>query len=149
MTAEEAEALNQAMVREFDGDPAATDSDARIAPSRLPNKKYHQILCAGPRPINADLTPYSSSKSTHRMHRDISTKNPPANINPEHTLSQLPSSDWAYAKRALARGDDPKKSSSASLTIARHDKPIRTTTPDTLSPGTKLSYLQQASCTTW
>jgi hypothetical protein len=40
MTMEEAEALNQAMVREFDGDPAATDSTRLLRLPGFANKKY-------------------------------------------------------------------------------------------------------------
>ena len=40
MTMEEAEALNQAMVREFDGDPAATDSTRVLRLPGFANKKY-------------------------------------------------------------------------------------------------------------
>ena len=40
MTLEEAEALNQAMVREFDGDPAATDSTRVLRLPEFANKKY-------------------------------------------------------------------------------------------------------------
>src|SRR5438445_1886986 len=40
MTVEEAESLNQAMVREFDGDPAATDSTRVLRLPGFANKKY-------------------------------------------------------------------------------------------------------------
>src|SRR5438445_83127 len=40
MTTEEAESLNQAMVREFDGDPAATDSTRVLRLPGFANKKY-------------------------------------------------------------------------------------------------------------
>src|SRR6266403_5803 len=40
MSAEEAESLNQAMVREFDGDPAATDSTRVLRLPGFANKKY-------------------------------------------------------------------------------------------------------------
>src|ERR1700736_4381658 len=40
MTIEEAEALNQALVREFDGDPAATDSTRVLRLPGFANKKY-------------------------------------------------------------------------------------------------------------
>src|SRR5438309_9434157 len=40
MTTEEAEALNHAMVREFDGDPAATDSTRVLRLPEFANKKY-------------------------------------------------------------------------------------------------------------
>src|SRR5438876_10345846 len=42
ITIEEAEALNQAMVREFDGDPAATDSTRVLRLPGFANKKYEQ-----------------------------------------------------------------------------------------------------------
>src|SRR5260370_36327733 len=42
MSMEEAEALNQAMVREFDGDPAATDSTRVLRLTGFANKKYDQ-----------------------------------------------------------------------------------------------------------
>src|SRR6201987_1076763 len=40
MSIEEAEALNRAMVREFDGDPAATDSTRVLRLPGFSNKKY-------------------------------------------------------------------------------------------------------------
>src|SRR6267378_1438151 len=40
MTIEEAEGLNQAMVREFDGDPAATDSTRVLRLPGFTNRKY-------------------------------------------------------------------------------------------------------------
>src|ERR1700675_566556 len=42
MTIEEAEGLNQAMVREFDGDPAATDSTGVLRLPGFANKKYEE-----------------------------------------------------------------------------------------------------------
>jgi hypothetical protein len=42
MTIDEAEALNQAMVREFDGDPAATDSTRVLRLPGFANKKYEE-----------------------------------------------------------------------------------------------------------
>src|SRR5208337_3252368 len=111
MAMEEAEALNQAMVREFDGDPAATDS-ARVL--RLPgfaNKKY-----------GADFYVQARAESTQTYHlRDfklqIDSQDAPRHQHeeaarkqsaPSSTLSQS-EHDWAYAKRALARGDDAEE----------------------------------------
>jgi hypothetical protein len=107
MTIEEAEALNQALVREFDGDPAATDSTRVLRLPGFANKKY------GP-----DFYVQVRTESTQTYHlRDfklqIDSQDGPRHHHEElvrksrssNTLSQS-ERDWAYAKRALARGDD-------------------------------------------
>lgn len=111
MTIEEAEALNQAMVREFDGDAAATDSTRVLRLPGFANKKYE-----------ADFYVQARAESTQTYHlRDfkLQADSPEA---PRHQHQELapghsaPSSglsqsehDWAYAKRTLARGDDPEE----------------------------------------
>ena len=108
MTIEEAEALNQAMVREFDGDPAATDSTRVLRLPGFANKKYE-----------ADFYVQARTESTQTYHlRDFKLKfdsqDAPRHHNEEVGRKQSTSSsglsqsehDWAYAKRALARGDD-------------------------------------------
>ena len=108
MTMEEAEALNQAMVREFDGDPAATDSTRVLRLPGFANKKYE-----------ADFYVQARAESTQTYHLhdfklQINTQDAPRHQHeevarkqsaPSSTLSQS-EHDWAYAKRALARGDD-------------------------------------------
>jgi hypothetical protein len=110
MTIEEAEALNHAMVREFDGDPAATDSTRVLRLPGFANKKYE-----------ADFYVQARTESTQTYHlRDfklrIDSHDAPRHHQEEVGRKQLASSttlsqsehDWAYAKRALARGDDPE-----------------------------------------
>jgi hypothetical protein len=111
MTIEEAEALNQAMVKEFDGDPAATDSTRVLRLPGFANKKYE-----------ADFYVQARTESTQTYHlRDfklqIDSQDAPRHHHEEvvrkqsarsSTLSQS-EHDWAYAKRALARGDDPEE----------------------------------------
>ena len=111
MTIEEAEALNQAMVREFDGDPAATDSTRVLRLPGFANKKYE-----------ADFYVQARAESTQTYHlRDfklqIDSQDAPRHQKeelahkqsaPSGTLSQS-EHDWAYAKRALARGDDAEE----------------------------------------
>jgi RepB DNA-primase from phage plasmid len=111
MTIDEAEALNQAMVREFDGDPAATDSTRVLRLPGFANKKYE-----------ADFYVQAHTESTQTYHlRDfklqIDSQDAPRRHHEEvdrqqsalsSTLSQS-EHDWAYAKRALARGDDPEE----------------------------------------
>jgi hypothetical protein len=111
VTLEEAEALQHAMVREFGGDPAATDSTRVLRLPGFANKKYDQ-----------DFFVKAQAESTQTYHlRDfkvpIDSQDAPRHHNeemarghraPGTTLSQS-EHDWAYAKRALARGDDPEE----------------------------------------
>jgi len=110
MTIEEAEALNHAMVREFDGDPAATDSTRVLRLPGFANKKY-----------DADFYVRARTESTQTYHlRDFKlqfdSQDTPRHQHEEVGRKQSASSsalsqsehDWAYAKRALARGDAPE-----------------------------------------
>src|ERR1700730_11647609 len=108
ITPEEAEALQHGMVREFGSDPAATDSTRVLRLPGFANKKYDQDFCV-----------QASGESTETYHlRDfkvlIDSQDAPRHHNeetarahraPGTALSQS-EHDWAYAKRALARGDD-------------------------------------------
>jgi RepB DNA-primase from phage plasmid len=106
---EEAENFQQAIAYEFGTDPAATDS-ARVL--RLPgfaNKKYDEEF-----PVTARL----QTTQTHHAW-DFKLRTPPeakrqidqtrqsTSKKPDHTSQS--ERDWAYAKRALARGDDPEE----------------------------------------
>ena len=111
MTIEEAEALNQAMVREFDGDPAATDSTRVLRLPGFANKKYATDFY---------VQAFTESTLTYQL-RDfklqIDSQDAPRHHHEEVGRKQSASSsalsqsehDWAYAKRALARGDDPEE----------------------------------------
>jgi hypothetical protein len=111
MTIEEAEALNQAMVREFDGDPAATDSTRVLRLPGFANKKYETDFYVQARAGSAqtyhlrDFKLQIDSQETPRQQHQEAGRKP---ITQGSTLSQS-EHDWAYAKRALARGDDPQE----------------------------------------
>jgi hypothetical protein len=108
---EEAEALQHAMVSEFGGDPAATDSTRVLRLPGFANKKYDQDFYVQARvestetyhlrdfkvPIDSPDAPRHHNEGTARGHRALGA-----------TLSQS-EHDWAYAKRALSRGDDPEE----------------------------------------
>jgi len=110
MNLEEAEALLQAMAREFGGDPAATDATRVLRVPGFANKKYE-----------TDFYVEARKESTETYHlRDFklqidSQDSPRYNYNnrakressPRNNISQS-EHDWAFAKRALARGDDPE-----------------------------------------
>jgi hypothetical protein len=109
VTTEEAEALNQAMVREFDGDPAATDSTRVLRLPGFANKKYDEDFYVQARTESTqtyhlrDFKLQIDSQEAPRHHEEVARRQSA----PSSTLSQS-EHDWAYAKRALARGDDPE-----------------------------------------
>jgi hypothetical protein len=108
---EQAESLQRAMTRKFGGDPAATDSTRVLRLPGFLNRKYaaeylvqaekhtdrvyhHNDFRLRADPIEADFRPQRPS--------------PPGPSSQPRPLSQS-EHDWAYAKRALARGDDPEE----------------------------------------
>jgi hypothetical protein len=110
MTIEEAEALNQAMVREFDGDPAATDSTRVLRLPGFANKKYEEDFYVQARTESTqtynlrDFKLQIDSQDAPRHHEELARRQSASTTK----LSQS-EHDWAYAKRALARGDDPQE----------------------------------------
>jgi hypothetical protein len=111
MTIEEAEALNHAIVREFDGDPAATDSTRILRLPGFANKKYDEDFYVQAR-IESNQTYHlrdfklqiDSQDAPRHHHVGVGRKESASS----GALSQS-EHDWAYAKRALARGDDPEE----------------------------------------
>jgi RepB DNA-primase from phage plasmid len=110
MTIEEAEALNHAMVKEFDGDPTATDSTRVLCLPGFANKKYEVDFNVEARAESTqtynlrDFKLHIDSQDAPRRREEVARKQSA----PSSTLSQS-EHDWAYAKRALARGDDPEE----------------------------------------
>jgi hypothetical protein len=111
MGLEEAEALLHTMAREFGGDPAATDATRVLRLPGFANKKYE-----------TDFYVQAQRKSTETYHlRDfklhVDSQDSPCHnyesrarrdSSPRTNLSQS-EHDWAFAKRALARGADPEE----------------------------------------
>ena len=107
---EQAEVLQRAMARKFGSDPAATDSTRVLRVPGFLNRKYDTEFW-----VHAE-------KHTDRVYHlhDFRLRTEPieSDFRPRHH-SQTPASsesrpltqsehDWAFAKRALARGDDPE-----------------------------------------
>ncbi len=111
MSLDEAEGLLHAMAREFGGDPAATDATRVLRLPGFANKKYE-----------TDFYVEAHRESTEIYHLrdfklDIDSQDSPQHnydtrakreSSPRTNLSQS-EHDWAFAKRALARGDDPEE----------------------------------------
>jgi len=125
MNLEEAECLLHAMTREFGGDPAATDATRVLRIPGFANKKYETNFYVEARRestgthhlrdfklhVDADHSPRTSydKRITHES-------------SPRTNLSQS-EHDWAFAKRALARGDDPEEIIRRIADYRRDDKP--------------------------
>lgn len=108
---EEAEGLLHAMAREFGGDPAATDATRVLRVPGFANKKYDTNFYVEARRDSTetyhlrDFKLHIDSQESPRYSYDNRAKREPS---PRTNLSQS-EHDWAFAKRALARGDDPEE----------------------------------------
>jgi hypothetical protein len=122
---ERAEALQQAMAHEFDGDPAATDSSRVLRLPGFANKKYE---------TDFQVRVHSHTVGTYHL-RDFKFRTEPVEANhtrPNPSSQRSASSDvrplsqsehdWAYAKRALARGEAPEKIMHEIAEFRAHDK---------------------------
>jgi hypothetical protein len=111
MNLEEAEGLLHAMAREFGGDPAATDATRVLRVPGFANKKYDTNFYVEARRESTetyhlrDFKLHIDSQDSPRHNYDNRAKR---ESSPRPSLSQS-EHDWAFAKRALARGDDPEE----------------------------------------
>src|ERR1700730_836439 len=107
---EEAEGLLHAIAREFGGDPAATDATCVLRVPGFANKKYETNFYVEARRESTetyhlrDFKLHIDSQDSPRHSYDNGVKR---ESSPRASLSQS-EHDWAFAKRALARGDDPE-----------------------------------------
>ncbi len=98
-----------ALAREFGGDPAATDATRVLRLPGFANKKYDADFYVAARRHTTetyhlrDFKLHIEGQDSPRRHYPARTKRESAGL----ALSQS-EHDWAFAKRALARGDDPE-----------------------------------------
>jgi hypothetical protein len=107
---DQAEALQRAMVREFGGDPAATDSTRVLRLPNFVNRKYeaeHAVKAKAGATQTYHLDDFRLRTDPQDDQRDYR----PHQTGPRVPRGELTQSerDWAFAKRALARGDDPEE----------------------------------------
>jgi RepB DNA-primase from phage plasmid len=111
MNLEEAEGLLHAMAHEFGGDPAATDATRVLRLPGFANKKYETNFYVEARRESTetyhlrDFKLHIDSQNSPRHNYDNHSKR---ESTPRTNLSQS-EHDWAFVKRALARGDDPEE----------------------------------------
>jgi len=109
MSLEEAETLLHAIAREFDGDPAATDACRVLRLPGFANKKYASDFYVEARKQSEDTYQLRDFK----LHLDAQDS-PRHNYHERARHTSTPRSlsqseyDWAFAKRALARGEAPE-----------------------------------------
>ncbi|MGA2422342.1 MAG: DNA-primase RepB domain-containing protein [Candidatus Acidiferrum sp.] len=111
MNLEEAEELLHAMAREFGGDPAATDATRVLRVPGFANKKYDPNFYVGARRGSTEThhlrdfkLPIDSQDSPRHNYDNRSNR-----VSSSHGGVSQSERDWAFAKRALARGDDPEQ----------------------------------------
>ncbi len=111
MTLDEAEGLLHALAREFGGDPAATDATRVLRLPGFANKKYGADFYVEVRRESTetyhlrDFKLHIDSQDSPRRNYNARTKREPS---PRTGLSQS-EHDWAFAKRALSRGEEPEE----------------------------------------
>lgn len=109
-TPQEAEDLQQCMAHEFGADVAATDVSRVLRLPGFANRKY-EAECLVRVTKHSDKT-YSlqdfNLAAGPAKNERLPQQSPSRLGGPRETLTQS-ERDWAYAKRALARGDDPEE----------------------------------------
>jgi len=108
---DQAESLLRILARKFGGDPAATDSTRVLRLPGFANKKYDQEFIVAVEQNSTDLhhaLDFKLRTEFGESQRHLPTR-PSART---HSSDARPLSqseyDWAFAKRALLRGEDPE-----------------------------------------
>lgn len=107
---EDAESTQQSIAYEFGADPAATDSTRVLRLPGFANKKYeHDFPVTARQETGQTYHAWDFKLRTPPVEakRQIEQMRPSPTKNTDHTSQS--ERDWAYAKRALARGDDPEE----------------------------------------
>jgi pilus assembly protein CpaF len=107
ITPEEAEALQRGMVREFGGDPAATDSTRVLRLPGFANKKYDQDFYVSARFESTQTyhlrdfkVPIDSQDAPRHHNEETPNVRPQPSRSRYYARMSQSEHDWAYAKRA-------------------------------------------------
>jgi len=107
---ESAESLLRALASQFGGDPAATDVSRLLRLPGFKNQKYNQAFVVRAHHETDAIyhqQDFHVREDSPESPRDFSQSGNDIRRLPPGHRSQS-EADWAYAKRALARGDDPE-----------------------------------------
>jgi hypothetical protein len=108
---EEAEALLRALSNQFGGDPAATDSTRVLRLPGFANRKHsEEFIVQAHHESSAVHSPrdFALEEGSPEAPRHAGESHERARAMADNHKSQS-ERDWAYANRALARGDDPEE----------------------------------------
>jgi len=108
---EQAESLLRALANQFGGDPAATDASRVLRLPGFTNRKYNDAFVVRVHHETDQvyrLDDFRVQEDSPDAPRHLADAHEPARRMPKGYRSQS-EADWAYAKRALARGDDPEE----------------------------------------
>ena len=125
MNLNEAEDLLHAMSREFGGDPAATDATRVLRLPGFANKKYATNFYVEARMESAEIYQLRDFK-LHIDSQDSTRHNyyqQPRIVPTSRSGLSQSERDWAFAKRALGRGDDPEDIIREIANYRSQDKP--------------------------
>ena len=104
---EEAQAMLRAMANQFGGDPAATDATRLLRLPGFANRKYDaDFIVQAHHESDAvhHARDFQLQEDSHETPRRFESE-AGSRLSPGHRSQS--EQDWAYAKRALGRGDDP------------------------------------------
>lgn len=108
---QQAETLLRSLASEFGGDSAATDATRVLRVPGFVNRKYSQAEFTVQAHHHSDriysLRDFSVREGSAGFSRDYEPARSPRQIPAGHKSQS--EADWAYARRALARGDDPQE----------------------------------------
>jgi hypothetical protein len=110
VTPQEAEDLQQRMAHEFGADIAATDASRVLRLPGFANRKYDAeclVRVTKHSDKTYNLRDFKVASGPTKRDRTVEQRPPRLGV-PQETLTQS-ERDWAYAKRAVARGDDPEE----------------------------------------
>src|SRR5260370_11393221 len=136
MKPHQSDSLLNTLTTHFGGDPAATDSTRVLRLPGFANKKYEQDFLVKvhsqtgqtyhphdfklrTEPVDAGAARWNQSQDRHAA--SATRRDRPGSTEP-HALSQS-ERDWAYAKRALSRGEIPEDIIRNIAEFRAYDKP--------------------------
>jgi hypothetical protein len=122
---EDAESLLHSLSNQFGGDPAATDSTRVLRLPGFANRKLSEEFVVQARhESDAVYTPrdFTIQEDSPETPRHLSDARARMRSRPANHKSQS-EHDWAYAKRALARGDNPEVVIQRIADFRSEDKP--------------------------
>ncbi len=107
---EQAETLLRSLASEFGGDSAATDATRVLRVPGFTNRKYSEDFVVQAH-YESDrvhaLRDFAIREGSAGLSRDYESVRSPRQVPAGHKSQS--EADWAYARRALARGDDPQE----------------------------------------